>query len=458
MMTPDDAEIRARTSLYDFVRWMYCAQHNKAIIPAPHHALICSALERTIRGKTKRLIINIPPRSGKTLLVSQLFPAFWMGLNPANNFILTSYSKTLASNNTYAIREIMRHEAYQWLWRDTQPTIREDSQARDEFMTAAGGVVYGVGSGGTITGKGAGRMGTTPAGAIIIDDIAKPDEALSETMRANTIEWFRGTLESRKNSPDTPIIVIGQRLHENDLPGWLLGGGNGEEWELLKIPAMRWDGTSFWERQFPVEMLKRLEHSSPYTFAGQYQQDPSPRGGGFFKPYNIDIVNTLPEGIKWVRGWDMAATANGGDWTCGAKLGIKDDVIYIADVRRVQGSPDEVERLIVNTAKMDNCLQSIPQDPGAAGKTVVSYLSKKLHGLAFKFSLESGDKATRAEPLASQINIGNARMLKADWNDSFVHELASFPNGAHDDQVDAASRAYGELMGYKSSFVTRRLF
>lgn len=457
-MTPDDAEIRARASLYDFVRWMYRAQHNKTIVPASHHSLVCSALERVIRGKTKRLIINIPPRSGKTLLVSQLFPAFWMGLNPASNFILTSYSKTLASNNTYAVREIMRHEAYQWLWRDTKPQIKDDSQARDIFRTNANGMVYGVGSGGTITGIGAGDMGNTPAGCIIIDDPIKPDEALSDTVRNSTIEWFRGTLESRKNSPDTPIVVVMQRLHELDLAGWLESGGNGEEWDVIKIPALKDDGTSFWERQFPVEMLRRLEKSSPYTFAGQYMQEPSPRGGGFFKPYNIDIIDTLPEGVKWVRGWDMAATANGGDWTCGAKLGVKNDVIYIADVRRVQGSPDEVERLIVNTAKMDDCLQSIPQDPGAAGKSVVAYMSKKLHGAKFKFSLESGDKATRAEPLASQINIGNARMLKADWNESFVHELASFPNGAHDDQVDAASRAYSELMGYKSSFVTRRLF
>lgn len=457
-MTPDNAEIRARTSLYDFVRWMYCAQHNKAIIPAPHHSLVCSALERVIRGKTKRLIINIPPRSGKTLLVSQLFPAFWMGLNPASNFILTSYSKTLASNNTYAVREIMRHEAYQWLWRDTKPQIKDDSQARDIFRTNANGMVYGVGSGGTITGIGAGGMGEGSAGCIIIDDPIKPDEALSETVRNSTIEWFRGTLESRKNSPNTPIVVIMQRLHELDLAGWLESGGNGEDWEIVKIPALSGDGTSFWEKQFPVDMLRRLEKSSPYTFAGQYQQEPSPRGGGFFKPANIEIVPALPEGIKWVRGWDMAATANGGDWTCGAKLGVKNDVIYIADVRRVQGSPDEVERLIVSTAKMDDCLQSIPQDPGAAGKSVVAYMSKKLHGVKFKFSLESGDKTTRAEPIASQINIGNARMIKADWNESFVHELASFPNGSHDDQVDALSRAYSELMGNKSSLVNRRLF
>lgn len=450
--------MRPNSDFYDFTRLIFYEQHKRRLTEAPHHKTICDALSRVIVGRTKRLIINVPPRSGKTLFVSQYFPAFWMGLNPSSNFILTSYSKTLASNNTYAVRGIMRSELYQSVFADTKPAIRDDSQARDIFRTTANGMVYGVGSGGTITGLGAGGMGNIPAGCIIIDDPIKPDEALSDTVRNSTIEWFRGTLESRKNSPDTPIVVVMQRLHELDLAGWLQDGGNGEDWEVIKIPALKDDGTSFWERQFPVEMLRRLEKSSPYTFAGQYQQEPSPRGGGFFKPANIEIVPALPEGIKWVRGWDMAATANGGDWTCGVKMGIKNDVIYIADVRRVQGSPDEVERLIVSTAKMDDCLQSIPQDPGAAGKTVVAYLSKKLHGLAFKFSLESGDKATRAEPLASQINVGNVRMLRADWNESFAHELASFPNGAHDDQVDALSRAYSELMGYKSSFVTRRIF
>jgi len=445
-MTESDIEKRARTDFYSFVRYMYFARHGKPIIYAPHHDLISTALAKVITGKTKRLIINVPPRSGKTLFVSQMFPAFCMGLNPSSNFILTSYSKTLASDNSYAVREIIRHEAYQWLWRSTNPKLKDDSQARDEFRTEAGGMVYGVGAGGTITGKGAGSMGSLFAGAILIDDISKPDDALSQTMRANTIEWFRGTLESRKNSPDTPIIVIMQRLHEQDLSGWLLGGGNGEEWELLKIAAINDDGSSFWEEQFPVDMLKRLESASPYTFAGQYQQEPSPRGGGFFKPHNIEIIDTLPAGVKWVRGWDLAATAKGGDYTVGAKVGVKDGITYIADIRREQGSPDEVERLIVQTAKTDGFLQSIPQDPGAAGKSVVAYLSKKLAGTRFKFSQETGDKATRAEPLAAQINVGNVKMIKAEWNEVLIHELASFPMGAHDDIVDGMSRAYNELL------------
>lgn len=438
--------LKPNSRLYDFVQLMYFIRHGKKMLPAEHHHTICNALTRVIKGEINRLIISISPRSGKTLLVSQMLPSFWMGLNPASNFILTSYSKTLAASNTYAIREIMRHELYQSIFRDTAPRIRDDSQARHEFMTEAGGVVYGVGSGGTITGKGAGGMGPLPSGAILIDDIAKPDEALSERMRESTIEWFRGTLESRKNSPKTPIIVVGQRLHEMDLSGWLLSGGNGEEWTEIKIPAKRDDGTSFWEKQFPIEMLDRLEKASPYTFASQYQQEPSPRGGGFFKPGNIDVVDAVPAQGRTVRGWDLAASDGTGDWTVGIKLRESDGVIYIMDCARIQGSPDEVERLLINTAKVDGDLQSIPQDPGQAGKAQVAYLSKKLRGTKFSFTTETGPKITRAESIASQVNVGNVKMIRAPWNEQILHELAAFPKGANDDIVDALSRAYNYLV------------
>src|SRR5699024_10110170 len=121
------------------------------------------------------------------------------------------------------------------------PTLRSsdlDSQAKDEFRTAHGGIVYATGADGTITGYGAGSMSDDFAGAIIIDDPHKAGEANSDVMRANVIDWFQTTMESRKNSEDTPIILIMQRLHEHDLAGWLLDGGNGEEWENIKIPAI----------------------------------------------------------------------------------------------------------------------------------------------------------------------------------------------------------------------------
>src|SRR5699024_607290 len=120
--------------------------------------------------------------------------------------------------------------------------------------------------------------------------------------RRNVIEWYQQTLQSRVNHPDTPIILVSQRLHENDLPGWLLSGGTGENWELVKVPAIAEDGTSFWEDRFPLSRLETMRDTMPYMFAGQYMQEPAPRAGGMFKPDNIEIIDTEPAGVRWVRG------------------------------------------------------------------------------------------------------------------------------------------------------------
>ena len=454
MMTPSEiADCRA--DLLDFTRTMFRARKGADMKPNWHQDAICSALERVLMGKCPRLIINISPRSGKTELAVVSFIAWATGIYPDSEWIHASYSKRLATNNAYGVREVMRHEVYQEIFPWVK--IRDDSSAKDEFRTAQGGVVYATGSEGSITGRGAGGMSGRFQGAIVIDDPHKPGEASSDVMRQNVIDWFSTTMESRKNRPDTPIIVIKQRLHENDLSGWLLSGGNGEEWEHVKIPAITDSGDSFWPEQFPTEMLDRLEKANPYIFAGQYMQEPSPRSGGMFKPGMIEIVDALPAGLKFTRGWDLAASKDSGDWTAGGKLAILDGVTYIADVVRDRGSPDEVERLIVNTCALDGkgTQQSLPQDPGQSGKAQAAYLSKKLNGVRFEFTTETGDKATRASPFASQVNAGNVKMLRGDWNDALIHEMRTFPMGTNDDQIDCLSRAYNKANTGTGSFFTQ---
>jgi len=157
----------------------------------------------------------------------------------------------------------------------------------------------------------------------------------------------------------------------------------------------------------------------------------------------------LPAGLHFVRGWDLAGTEakmKRGDYTVGAKLGRSSDgVIYIADIERGRLGPDEVETTISNVGKADMCLQSVPQDPGQAGKAQVMHLSRKLYGVPSTFSLESGDKATRAAGFAAQVNAGNVKMVRAPWNDALLNEFKMFPNGQFDDQVDAVSRAFNSL-------------
>ena len=294
------------------------------------------------------------------------------------------------------------------------------------------------------------NSGLVVKNCIILDDPHKADEARSETMRSNVINWFTETIKSRRNDPSkTPIIIIMQRLHESDLSGYLLAGNDDDDWQHLKLPAIQADGTALWAQKHSIDKLHQMQIASPYMFAGQYMQEPAPLDGGVFKPSNIEIIDAVPQGnIKWVRGWDLGATV-GGDPTAGVKLGtLPDGRLVIADIVHGDVSSDDRDRMMKNTASQDGkgVLISIPQDPGQAGKTQVQYLVKLLQGYKVHTSTETGDKVTRAEPIASQVNVGNVVMVRGAWNDAFLDEMRMFPNGARDDRIDGLSRAYSRLI------------
>jgi predicted phage terminase large subunit-like protein len=428
--------------LYFFSRYMMLRTRGIKWHRAPHHPEICNALMRVFRGECKRLIINIPPRYSKTELVI-MFMIWALGLVPDSEFIMTSYSGELAANNSWKARDIVRHEAYREIFPHVE--IMGGSSARDHWKTTKGGVVYARGAGGTITGFGAGKKRPGFGGAIIVDDPHKADEAASDVIRKGTLEWFSNTLESRLNTRDTPIIVIMQRLHEEDLAGWLLAGGNGEEWEHLCLPAIQEDGSALWPEMHTIEDLRRLETASPYNFAGQYLQRPAPPGGGMFKPDALGVLDSRPACVEMVRAWDLAGTIADGDWTVGLLLGrTKENRYVILDVRRLQGSPDEVEQAIVAMARLDGhkVRVALPQDPGQAGKAQLLYLTKALAGFRVIASPESGDKETRAGPIAAQVNLGNVDIVRGEWNLSLLNEMRNFPFAKHDDQIDALSRAF----------------
>lgn len=440
----DAIRIAARSNLYAFTAWMFVQRKGYPWRHARHHTIICDALMRVFRGETKRLIINCPPRYSKTELAVVNFIAWAMGRAPDSEFIHASYSGMLAANNSVGVRELVKHDAY----REVFPGVHLASDAQHHWKTTAGGVMYATGAGGTITGFGAGKDRPGFGGCIIIDDPHKADEARSDVIRNGVIEWFQNTLESRKNSKDTPIILIMQRLHEKDLAGWLLDGGNGEDWEHVCLPAINEDGTALWPEKHDIDTLRRMERAAPYVFAGQYMQAPAPPEGNIFRPGMIGVVNAIPAGTRFVRAWDFAATLDGGDWTVGAKLGrMPDGRWIIADIERMQGGPHEVRAAVNNAAARDGheTRIRIPQDPGQAGKAQAVNFAAMLSGYTVTALPVTGDKVTRAEPFASQVNVGNVVMLKADWNDRMIDEMRMFPNGAHDDQVDALSDAFAEM-------------
>jgi predicted phage terminase large subunit-like protein len=403
-------------------------------------------LTRVFEGKTTRLIINIAPRYSKTELAVVNFIAWGLGKCPDAEFIHTSYSGTLAVNNTANAKQVVLSDEYREIFPEV--ALRHDSSAKGDWRTTEGGVVYAQGAGGTITGFGAGKMRPGFGGAIIIDDPHKADEARSDTMRGNVIEWFGNTLESRKNGPDTPIILIMQRLHEADLTGFLLAGGNGEKWEHLCIPAISEDGQALWPAKHTIEQLRIMEQANPYVFAGQYGQRPAPLAGGEFKPGKIEVIDAAPANMRWVRGWDLAGTKDGGDWTAGGLLGVTPDGRYvIGGMERVRESPEGVEAIIKATASRDGNLTTvaIPQDPGQAGKSQVRALTRLLSGYPVSSKPVSGDKVQRARPFAAQVNVGNVMMVRGPYNDALIEEMRNFPNGSHDDQIDGLSTAFDEL-------------
>lgn len=437
---------RARSNPLDFSRWMFFKKKNQKFELATHHHAINAALLKVYAGQTKRLIINIPPRYSKTELAVVNFMAWAIGQHPDSEFIHASYSARLATNNSWNCRSLLQHPEYAELFPNVH--LRDDSAAKDEWRTTAGGMVYAVGTGGTITGYGAGKMRPGFGGCVIIDDPLKADEARSDIMRANVREWFQNTLESRCNSPETPIVVIMQRLHEDDLSGWLLGGGNGEKWDHLCLPAIKANGEALWPFKHSIERLRAMEEASPYNFAGQYLQRPAPLAGGIIKPDNMIHVDAIPAGTQFVRAWDLASSEGRGDWTVGAKFGKMPDGRYIiADIIRIQAGPDGVRAAIKGAAESDGtaCRISIPQDPGQAGKGQAQDLVRMLAHWSVTATPESGDKVTRADPFAAQINVGNVLILNAEWNNPLKGEMRLFPNGKHDDQIDALSRAFNSL-------------
>jgi predicted phage terminase large subunit-like protein len=254
-----------------------------------HYISICKALVKVFRGETKRLVINVPPRYGKTELIIQ-FVAWCFAHAPDCNFLYTSYAHTLAKKQTQTIKQILELPHFRKLF---GVELSSDTSAKDNFETSARGSVYAAGAGGSITGRGAGIKGAKRfGGAIIIDDIHKPTEATSDTIRESINDWYFNTLQSRVNGPDTPIIYIGQRVHEDDLAARLLAFG---DWETVILPAIDLAGNPLHPQMHSKQDLLKMEQESPYVFAAQYQQNPQPAGGGIFKPEWFVVLDEEPE-------------------------------------------------------------------------------------------------------------------------------------------------------------------
>lgn len=423
---------------------------------ARHHELLLEAMERVSQTKHGRLMVFMPPGGAKSTYASVVFPSRYLGKRPGSRIILASYGADLARKMGRRTRSILQQPRYKGIW---GCQLSQFSRAAEQFLLTNGSEYMAAGLLSGITGN--------RADGIIIDDPVKGrEDADSPVSRSKTWDAYNDDLKTRL-LPGGWIVLVQTRWHEDDLAGRILPAGwNGESgtfkctdgfnWEVISIqarcevendPLGRAEGDYFWPEWFDRAHWAQFE-GMPRTWQSLYQQRPRPLEGALFKPDAVQVLDAPPAGLEWVRAWDLGATADGGDPTVGVLLGMWDEKPVIADVVRFQGSPDEVERVIVATASRDgrNVPIHLPQDPGQAGKAQIQYLTRKLAGYRVVSSPETGDKVTRAEPLASQVNVGNCYLVRGEWNRDFIDELRVFPNGAHDDQVDAASRAFAAFV------------
>lgn len=432
-------------SLLDWATWIV-GQDGQS--PALHHRFLLQHLDGVSRGEIHRLMVLMPPGSAKSTYGSLIFPAWWFGAHPSSSVIATTHTMSLAEHFGRQVREIAREYGELLGYR-----LQSGQQAAGHWRTSQKGDYFAAGIRGPLVGR--------RADLVIIDDpIKSQNEADSPLMRERLWSWYRFDLTTRLK-PHGRIVLIMTRWHEDDLAGRLLGQ-NAAEWLVIRLPALaeeddplqRQPGSALWpEWEDENALARRREVSGERGWSALFQQDPRPATGNLFKTGCIDILDAAPGTFGTVvRAWDLANTAPTGtsnpDWTVGVKLARDERGRFIVlDVARMRGSPHDLEELIVETARIDGRAVTIclPQDPGQAGKHQVSYIARLLGGFRISSSPETGAKTTRAMPMASQIEAHNVAIVRGHWNHAFLDELASFPFGSKDDQVDALSRAFKEI-------------
>jgi len=289
---------RLRGSLHEFTRYFFKYITGRTFILSnpvgreSHHISVCRDLTQIKRLEILRHIINIPPGSGKSTLISMFIAWCWTEY-PDSNFIYTSYAHELATKHTSFIRSIVSSKMYKYLF-DIE--LDPDSRAKDSFKTSKGGSIKAFGSSGAITGQDAGLPGLKRfSGCLIIDDAHKPDEAHSDTVREGVVRNYDETMRQRCRGVNVPIIYIGQRVHENDLTAHLLSGNDVDSWSTRILKGLDEAGNALYPEIMPVEKLLSLQEKSPYVFASQYQQNPIPSGGSLFRRSDFVILDEEPD-------------------------------------------------------------------------------------------------------------------------------------------------------------------
>lgn len=460
------------SSQTNFTKYFFRVR-GEVFIPGDHHQLINDTLLKLERGelrdeegrKCNNLLINLPPRFGKTQFCVIDWIARCLALNPKAKFIHLSYSDELALDNSAKARETVALPEYQELW---PVKIKSDSDSKKKWYTTQGGGVYATAAGGAVTGFGAGSLadiadGKEPDefsdffagedaaevnpnlfyGAIIIDDPIKVEDAESEKERERVNHRLNSTIKSRRNSRNTPIVIIMQRLHEDDMAGFVLSGGMEERFYHLNIPAADLvNETSTWPAKHTYDELMKMKTADHTVFMSQYMQDPTPDEGVFFKAEwfsntRFRLGQEPTRLVKYGAG-DYAVTEDAGDWTEQAIGGfdITDDLWFL-DWRSARVTLDKsIDTMVQLVIDHDPVLWAA--ESGVIRRAMEPFVLKEQQRRRMHFKLEwlpaTRSKAMNAKSFQALCAQGKVHIPYGQWGDDLIAQLLKFTG--KDDKID----------------------
>ena len=453
----------AEKSLSNFIKsaWPILEPKNQ-YVHNWHIDLITEHLEAVSQGQIKRLIVNIPPRYMKSLCVSVMWPVWCWIKNPEMRWIFSSYSQSLSTKHSVDRRQLIQSEWFQKRWQ-SRFVLAEDQNQKTEFLNNKRGHMVSTSVGGTVTGKG--------ADIIVVDDPHNPLEASSEVLRKKAIEFFDQTLTTRlDNKKDGSIVVVMQRLHEEDLTGHLTEQNT---WTHLSVPAVFEAKTIyafpvsnkivefnegdvlFNERESREDLKKQKVALGSIAFAAQYQQQPSPAEGAIVKQEWFKFYSQVPEKFdEIIQSWDMSfKDSENSDYVVGQVWGRIGTNKYLLDqVRKKLNFPDTLKAVIDLSNRWPKARRKLIEDK-ANGTAIIASLSDKISGIVAISPTES--KLARMSAICPQIESGNVYLPEIKlkyWVNDFLDEVLRFPKGKNDDQCDCLSQALNDLETRRASW------
>jgi len=418
---------------------------------SPHLQALSDALEAIDRGELKRLMVLMPPRHGKSELVSLRFPCWYLARHPEDYIVQAGYAESIALTHSRRARDIFISQEMTRLFPDIhhrperpgQEPVIPERQAAHEWGTRQGGSYYAVGIGGGLTGRGF-NLG------IIDDPVKDSEEADSVTYRERAFDWYQKVFRTRAQ-PNAAIIVVMTRWHEDDLVGRLLKQAQedttSDRWEVLHFPAIK-DGQVLWPARYPLQELETLRSSiGSRAFESLYQGNPTVAEGQIIKREWWQYFRERPSFERKLQSWDTAfKDKSQNDYSVCTVWGEAQNGYYLLDVWRDKVEFPELKRIAVALYDRDRPHLVLVEDK-ASGQSLVQELQRNTRIPVLPVKVDR-DKVARAYAATPMIEAGKVYLPEsAAWLYDYIEELSAFPNATHDDQVDSTTQALSFMRG-----------